>query len=396
MNNYELKKGYKQTDVGIIPENWEVKQFCEIGKLSKGKGLLKEDIKRNGSIPAIPYTALYTDYSEIVDYKLIKWFIDNESQSVIVNEPCLLLASSSNMEANTGKASALKGNTSVAIGREVIIFKTSSDCRFISYLLSTESYRKKTLMLARGTTIKHLYPTTFQDYQIALPPLAEQKAIAEVLSDVDALITCFDALVAKKRNIKQGTMSLLLTGKKCLQGFSGDWETKKLGEILTVKHGKGQQDISVLDGIYPILATGGEIGRTNIFLYDKPSVLIGRKGTIDVPRYMETPFWTVDTLFYTEISKKALAKFIFYKFKMIDWYLYNEASGVPSLNAKTIENIETKLPPTIREQKAIAEILSEIDAEIEALEAKRDKYKAVKQGMMQELLTGKTRLNCEL
>ena len=88
----EVKPGYKQTEVGVIPEEWEVKRFCEIGKLTKGKGLLKEDIKRSGVIPAIPYTALYTDFSEVLDYSLIKWFVDDETQTVIVREPCLLFA----------------------------------------------------------------------------------------------------------------------------------------------------------------------------------------------------------------------------------------------------------------------------------------------------------------
>ena len=233
----EVKPGYKQTEVGVIPEEWEVKRFCEIGKLSKGKGLLKEDIKRSGSIPAIPYTALYTDYSEVLDYTLIKWFIDDESQSVIVREPCLLLASSSNMEANTGKASALTGYTPVAIGREIIVFKTSSDCKFISYLLSTPSYRRKTLTLARGTTIKHVYPATFQNYQIALPSPPEQRAIASALSDVDGLLGGLDRLIAKKRDLKQAAMQQLLTGQTRLPGFHGQWEVKRLGDLFNFSGG---------------------------------------------------------------------------------------------------------------------------------------------------------------
>lgn len=192
---------------------WEVKRFCEIGKLSKGKGLLKEDLKLSGSIPAIPYTALYTDYSEVVDYSLIKWFIDDESQSVIVSEPCLLLASSSNMEANTGKASALEGTMPVAIGREIIVFKTSSDCKFLSYLLGTPSYRRKTLTLARGTTIKHLYPATFQSYEVALPSLPEQTAIASVLSETDAELRVLEQRREKTRALKQAMMQELLTGR---------------------------------------------------------------------------------------------------------------------------------------------------------------------------------------
>jgi type I restriction enzyme S subunit len=139
------------------------------------------------------------------------------------------------------------------------------------------------------------------------------------------------------------------------------------------------------------LASGGEIGRTNTALYDKPSVLIGRKGTIDDPRFVSIPFWTVDTLFYTEIATGYSAKFLYYLFCTIHWRNYNEASGVPSLNARTIESISAQLP-LIDEQCAIATVLSDMDDEITALERRRDKTRAIKQGMMQQLLTGRVRL----
>jgi type I restriction enzyme S subunit len=208
---------------------------------------------------------------------------------------------------------------------------------------------------------------------------------------VDALLAKLDALIAKKRDIKQAAMQQLLTGRTRLPGFSEAWEAKRLGDMLKVRHGKSQHGVAVVDGAYPILASGGEIGRTNIYLYDRPSVLIGRKGTIDKPQYQDKPFWTVDTLFYTELSNSTDPKFIYFKFVMIDWRSYNEASGVPSLNASTIESIEI-FAPSHAEQTAIATILSDMDAEIAALEARRDKTRDLKQGMMQELLTGRIRL----
>jgi len=208
---------------------------------------------------------------------------------------------------------------------------------------------------------------------------------------VDALLGAQEALLAKKRDLKAAAMQQLLTGETRLPGFSGEWEVKRLGEVLKVCHGKSQHEITAADGKYPILASGGEIGRTNSYIYNQPSVLIGRKGTIDSPQYVDSPFWTVDPLFYTEISRESDAKFIFYKFAMIRWRGYNEASGVPSLNVKTIENIEITIPP-LPEQTAIAAVLSDMDAEIAALEAQRDKTRALKQGMKQALLTGRIRL----
>ena len=227
---------------------------------------------------------------------------------------------------------------------------------------------------------------------VRIPPTVdEQRAIAGALSDVDALLGALDQLIAKKRDLKQAAMQQLLTGQTRLPGFQGKWMVTRLGDVLKVRHGKSQHGITSPDGQYPILASGGEIGRTNSFIYDKPSVLIGRKGTIDSPQYVDSPFWTVDTLFFTEISNEADAKFIFYKFTMIRWRSYNEASGVPSLNAKTIENIEIEIP-TLAEQTAIAEVLTDMDAQLAALEQRRAKTRALKQGMMQELLTGRTRL----
>ena len=160
---------------------------------------------------------------------------------------------------------------------------------------------------------------------------------------------------------------------------------------ISLKHGKTQKDIEDSSGRYPILGTGGIMSFTNIPIYSKQSVLIGRKGTIDKPQFYDTPFWTVDTLFYSEIKDEYSAKFIFYKFNQIDWYAYNEASGVPSLNAKVIESINIAFPPTLDEQIAIAQILTDMDDEISQLEADRNKYKQIKAGMMQQLLTGKIR-----
>lgn len=170
------------------------------------------------------------------------------------------------------------------------------------------------------------------------------------------------------------------------------WRSVKLGEILKVCHGKNQKEIELKYGKYSILGTGGKIGETDSFLYDKPSVLIGRKGTIDSPQYINKPFWTIDTLFYTEINKEIFAKYIYYVFQMINWYSHNEASGVPSLSAKIIESINVNIPKAYSEQKAIATALSDMDDLILSIEKLISKKKLIKEGTMEELLTGKKRL----
>ena len=186
-------------------------------------------------------------------------------------------------------------------------------------------------------------------------------------------------------------MQELLTGKRRLPGFTEAWKQYSLSEVLVVRYGQSQHEIEHPTGNYPILATGGVIGRTNQFLCSGPSVLIGRKGTIDKPQFMEIPFWTIDTLFYTTIKSGFDAKFIYYIFCIIHWANLNEATGVPSLSAKMIEKVKVILP-SYKEQVAIKTILSDMDNEIDELEKKLTKYRCLKQGMMSELLTGHIRL----
>ncbi len=220
----------------------------------------------------------------------------------------------------------------------------------------------------------------------------EQNAIANVLARIDDLIASLEMLIAKKRAVKQGAMQELLTGKKRLPGFSGKWNSMLLYEILTICHGQSKKNIEDTNGTFPILASSGEIGKTNEFIYDNPSVLIGRKGTINKPQYIACPFWPIDTLFYTIIKPTHFPKYIYYLFCTINWLSHNETSGLPSLSAHTIENISVRIPLMISEQTAIAETLSNMDNEIEQLEHKLRKYQCIKTGMMQDLLTGKIRL----
>lgn len=387
-NSSLIPAGYKQTEVGVIPEDWDVKSLLNIAVIQRGASPRPIDspVWFDANSP--------TGWLRISDVSKVKKYLIETSQSLSLAG----IANSRFVESGN-----LVMSICATVGRPVItmrdvcihdgfvVFRNLNvDRDYLYYFL--EDIEKDWGKQGQTGSQMNLNTRLINSSLIALPPsLAEQQAIAEALSDVDELIGSLEKLIAKKRAIKTGAMQQLLTGKQRLPGFEGEWETKRLGDILSVCHGKSQHEISQAFGIYPILATGGEIGRTNEFLYDKPSVLIGRKGTIDRPQYVDQPFWTIDTLFYTEISEKNVAKFVYYKFCMIDWRRYNEASGVPSLNASTIEKIEIVIPST-KEQQAIAEVLSDMDAEIQALNAKLDKTQAIKQGMMSELLTGQTRL----
>jgi type I restriction enzyme, S subunit len=380
-----IPAGYKQTEVGLIPLEWTVQQLGAIATIATGNTPPTRDAANYGD------DFLFVSPADLGDEKHVMDTQKRLSQKGFALSRCfpknsILFVCIGSTIGKCGVASIdLTTNQQI----NAIFPSPAFSPDYLYYAVCASSPRIRALAGEQAVPIVN--KSQFSETSVSLPPLPEQRAIAAALSDVDALLTKLDQFIAKKRDLKQATMQQLLTGQTRLPGFSGELEVKRLGDVLRVRHGKGQHSVETQDGRYPILATGGEIGRTDTFLYDKPSVLIGRKGTIDKPQYRSEPFWTVDTLFYTEIFGANSPKFLFYKFSMIDWRSYNEASGVPSLNASTIENIEINLPKP-DEQTAIAAVLSDMDAELAALEARRDKTRALKQGMMQELLTGRIRL----
>lgn len=371
MKSETVMSGYKMTEIGVIPEDWNVKKIKNIASITTGKKNTQDKIE-DGEYP-------FFVRSSSVE-KINSYSFDGEA---------VLTAGDG---VGTGKIFHYVNGKFDFHQR---VYKISEFCYnlngYFFFLYFSNHFYNRIITMTAKSSVDSVRLEMIADMQIPIPPLPEQTAIAEVLSDTDALLTALDKLIAKKRDIKQAAMQELLTGKKRLPGFDGEWEVKRFGEMLRICHGRGQHDVVESDGKYPILATGGEIGRTNNYLYKMPSVLIGRKGTINSPQYIDTPFWTIDTLFYTEIFDSNHPKYIYYMFCLIDWLRYNEASGVPSLNSSTIENIEISCP-SIKEQTAIATILSDMDAEITKLEQKRDKVREIKEGMMQELLTGKVRL----
>lgn len=274
-----------------------------------------------------------------------------------------------------------------------IIPNGAVDPEFLFYAASTLSAFVREQ--AGEQAVPLINKSQFCAFEIPLPPMAEQHAIATALADVDDLIATLELVIAKRQAIKQGMMQQLLTGRTRLPGFTGEWADRCLGDVLTVRHGRNQRNVESSSGTVPILATGGRIGWADRPLYSKPSVLIGRKGTIDRPQYQHRPFWTVDTLFYTEISAAADPRFLYYVFQTIDWRSMNEASGVPSLSSTGVENVEVRLPDRA-EQTAIREVLDDADLELSFLDARLRKAQAVKTGMMQQLLTGRTRLPVEV
>ena len=295
------------------------------------------------------------------------------------------------------------------------------DSVFLHAIVQTELFFAMA-NISYGTHMPRTDWEVMRNFMVMLPPIEEQRAIAEVLSDVDGLINALDTLIAKKRAIKQATMQQLLTGKTRLPSSSGAWETKQLGEIGDIS-GAGV-DKKIRPNELPVRLVNYLDVYNKTFLYsndlthevsarpDQVRRCAVEKGDIFFTPSSEVP----DDIGCSAVAMEDIPDGV-YSYHVVrlrlktDWdiyfraYIFNtkefldqasrqcEGSGtryvisLPKFRAMTI-----RFPPTIEEQRAIATVLSDMDAEITALEHRRDKTIAIKQGMMQQLLTGKVRL----
>lgn len=260
-----------------------------------------------------------------------------------------------------------------------------------------------------GSIHNTIYMPVFKALQVLLPPRAEQEAIAEALGDADALIEGLEALIAKKRDIKQGAMQDLLTGSRRLPGFQGHWIKQKLGSVVAIRNEKVQtynNDLALrCIELEQILSATGRVERlvdatdrySTKYRFQPGDVLFGRLRPYlrkywlaDEEGVCSTEIWPLMTL-----GDLVDNGFLFFSVQTEGFIVAASAAygtHMPRADWKMIAEYELFLPPTVDEQRAIATVLSDLEAEISALEKKLAKARAVKQGMMQVLLTGEIRL----
>jgi type I restriction enzyme S subunit len=228
--------------------------------------------------------------------------------------------------------------------------------------------------------------------KVVLPIPPEQRAIAGALSDVDGLIGALDQLIAKKRDLKQAAMQQLLTGQIRLPGFHGEWEVKRLDNFAPLQRGFDLPTPQIRPGDYPVVYSNGVLNHHAQFMVEAPGVVTGRSGTIGNVHFLEENFWPHNTSLWVTDFKGNHPKFVYYLLTSLGLRRFSTGSGVPTLNRNDVHEFRVSVPPSSAEQTAIAEVLSDMDAELAALTQRRGKTRALKQGMMQELLTGRIRL----
>jgi type I restriction enzyme S subunit len=271
--------------------------------------------------------------------------------------------------------------------------------QFKKYCFSSSLVRKQITSKATYTTRALTSGRILSAISLPLPPTkAEQEVIAEALSDTDALIESLEHLIAKKRDIKQGTMQELLTGKKRLPGFGGKWIRRRLGDISHIKTGSRNNQDKRDEGEYPFFVRSATVERIDSYSYDCEAVLIPGEGRIgNIFHYIDGRFDVHQRVYaITHFSETTSGKYVFfYMANNFGKYAIKNTvkATVDSLRLPTFQNFELDMPQATEEQAAIVTILSDMDAEIAALEKKLTKTQHLKQGMMQPLLTGRIRLS---
>jgi type I restriction enzyme S subunit len=420
---YLARLAYKQTEVGLIPEDWNAEKLGVHATFRTGPfgSALHQSDYVYGGIPVI-------NPMQIADGRIVP------TPSMAISEEAARKLSDFRVAENEvliGRRGEM-GRCAVVLpeqrgwlcgtGSMIIRSKASLDARFAQRILSSPPVIAEIESTSVGTTMINLNQGTLRNLLIPLPPsLAEQQAIAEALSDADALIESLEQLLAKKRQIKQGAMQELLTGQKRLPGFAGKWEVKRLGGSAVLKARIGWQGLTTAEyketgDFYLVTGTefnNGYIDWSNCFFVDESrykqdryiqlrlhDVLVTKDGTIGkvalvdhlpLPATLNSGVFVIrpiEDAFHPEFFYYLLCSELFANFLA----QLSAGSTINHLYQKDFVGFVFRVPPSIAEQTAIATVLSDMDAELAALEAKLAKARDLKQGMMQELLTGRIRL----
>lgn len=383
-----VRPGYKQTEVGVIPEDWEVDFLENLAQITTG-GRNTQDRVEDGQYP-------FFVRSQTVE-RINSYSYDGEA---------VLTAGDG---VGTGKVyHYVRGRFDVhqRVYR-ISDFNPRLDGYFF-YLYFSSNFYNRIMQMTAKSSVDSVRREMIARMPIPVPPLAEQQAIAEALSDVDALIDALEGLIAKKRAIKQGAMQELLTGRRRLPGFEGEWEVTRFGDITQLRLDRvdprrsGEVDFCVeLENIEQetgrlLSHVGTDAGLSLKSVFQRDDVLFGK-----LRAYLRK-YWLADRdgvcsteiWIFKALRSRIIPTFLF-QLVMMDEFIEVASTAygthMPRSDWKIVQNHEVRLP-SLSEQTAIAAILSDMDAEIAALERRRDKTKLLKHGMMQELLTGRIRL----
>lgn len=404
-----MKQGYKQTEIGVIPEEWRVKHLNDFGDVISG-GTPSTSVKEywDGTVAwctPSDITSTKGKYIFNTDRYITNQGLRNSSATVLPENSILLCT-----RATIGELKLSGVPMATNQGFKNLCSNDSGNVDYLYYLLQTK--RKDMLELAIGSTFLEISKKALCSIALQTPPLPEQELIAEALSDVDNMIISLEKLIAKKRAIKQGAMQELLTGKKRLPGFAGEWRKIALKELIKEFIVPMRDKPKDLNGPIPWCriedfngkylyssksdqgVTVETINNMNLKVFPKNTLLVSCSAYLGRCAIVKSELVTNQTFIGLVPNDNIDVDFLFYVMNGEEKNLNLLSSGttISYLSREQFEDYKIYIPCEVSEQTAIASILSDMDSEIEALEQKLEKTRQVKRGMMQELLTGRIRL----
>lgn len=377
---------FKDTELGKIPEEWEVCNLGSIGVPLMCKRIMKWQTNKTAGVPFYKIGTFGKQADAFIAPDIWRYMITHFNYP---KKGDILISAAGTI----GRTVVFDGQPSYFQDSNIVWIDNDEEKVLNPYL---EYAYTKIAWNTDASTISRLYNSNLKSALILFPhDKAEQQRIASALSDADALVAELDALIEKKRAIMAGTMQELLTGKRRLQGFSEPWVERTIEDFAKITTGASNTQDQAPFGIFPFYIRSASVMKSNRFLYDCEGVITIGDGQIGkVFHYVNGKFDLHQRCYLIYDFYDVDAKFFYYIFSA---FFYERAialsakATVDSVRRDMIAKMKVDLP-SLAEQRAIASILSDMDAEIAELEAKRDKYKEVRQGMMQQLLTGKIRL----
>jgi type I restriction enzyme S subunit len=411
----QIPAGYKQTDVGVIPEDWDIKEIRDVtkkvidnrGKTPPYKSDEEVELIETASIS---FVSNYPNYSKVTKFvsrdTYNSWFRDHPKKDDVLI---------STVGEYSG-SSAIMGENRGTVAQNLIALRISSvDPKYFFTWTRSDGYVSQLRQVMMSQAQPSLKVPWLLDFKLAYPSKSdEQKKIASIISDIDSLISKLDQLIQKKKNIKQGAMQELLTGKRRLPGFSGEWVEKKLGDLIDLKNGYSFKSDNYLDGGAYSIVTIANVQRgymdashfnkiarlpNDIQAHQKLSIndlLISMTGNVGRVCRVTLSNCLLNQRVGKIESKGLNELYLFYLLNrscfLEEMILKAQGGAQGNIGKNDILSYSTKITVNIDEQIAISRVLSDFDREIDTLAIRRDKFQKIKQGMMQQLLTGKIRL----
>jgi type I restriction enzyme S subunit len=407
-----MKPGYKQTEVGVIPEGWEVKAIADLveptSPICYGVVQVGQYIESGVPIVAIKFVK---EIAHAPLHRTARSLEKPYARSRPKGGDVLI-----SIKGTIGRVGIVPHGFEGNISRELARLRISEEIcsEYVAHQLESDATQDRIMRAVVGTTRLEFSIATLRQFQLPIPPtLPEQRAIATALSDVDGLLGALDRLIAKKRDLKQAAMQQLLTGQTRLPGFKGEWVVKRLGDVAEM--GSGGTPPSSVSAYYD-----GDIPWVSISDMTKGGkVILSTDRNLTCHGFANSaaqmfPIGTVLYAMYASLGECSIAgmslcssqailgirprgnlsgEFLYYflNSRKATVKTLGQQGTQANLNKGMVQDFHLSLPP-LPEQTAIASVLSEMDAELAGLEQRREKTRALKQGMMQELLTGRTRL----